>query len=55
MDNYEPDATELLETYGISCPQRLFYVTVISNASDFLMKYIVVGSLQPQGPTLESG
>lgn len=42
LDNYEVDATELLETYGSSV-FVLLLPTLMDEMSDFLMKYIIIG------------
>jgi len=42
LDDYEVDATELLETYG-SFVFVLLRPTLIDEMSDFLMKYIIIG------------
>lgn len=43
MDDYTAEATELVETYGSSAPSLL--VCKLNFSPDFLMKYIIIGSL----------
>ncbi len=49
-DDYSPEATELVETYGefIIFPSAL--IESLSYAPDFLMKYIIIGSSRPSLP-----
>lgn len=55
ISDYDADATELLETYGMSCPFQLppFEGRPWADSlwPDFLMKYIVIGQ-QPASPSL---
>ena len=43
-NDYEADATELLETYGQHLPLVPFYPSHLNcGIADFLMKYIIIG------------
>lgn len=42
MDNYTTEATELVETYGLS-PRSSVASKLKQSSADFLMKYIIVG------------
>lgn len=39
---YDADATELLETYGVLCRQYIQHMTEL--LLDFLMKFIIIGT-----------
>jgi len=41
FDDYDADATELLETYGLSIIAARPHLTFLA---DFLMKYIIIGN-----------
>ena len=53
LDEYNVDATELLETYGLF-PISCMVAKVTHACPDFLMKYIIIGRSVTYFPTIPS-